>query len=132
MVQIKLQTNVLSSHKLLDRRNRNEFQEEGVLVINMMSFPGAGIITILERTMENISQQLKKYPLIFRESGAVLLNKVDLLPFTDFSIDKFHQDLLKINPRVEIFPISSRTGQGVEEWSAWLAEEVKKKPFPSS
>lgn len=68
-----------------------------------------------------------KYPLIFREARAILLNKVDLLPFTDFSVERFHMDLAQINPQAPVFLVSGRTGEGVENWIKWLLEEVKTK-----
>lgn len=61
-----------------------------------------------------------KYPLMFRESSALLLNKVDLLPYVDTDIDKIKRDALSINPSIAIFEISCRTGQGIEEWAGWL------------
>lgn len=61
-----------------------------------------------------------KYPLMFRESSALLLNKIDLLPYVDTDIDKIKRDALSINPSISIFEISCRTGQGIEEWAGWL------------
>jgi len=66
-----------------------------------------------------------KYPLIFREARAILLNKIDLLPFTDFSVDRFRGDLDQINPQAPVFLVSGRTGEGVKDWIEWLLEEVK-------
>lgn len=68
-----------------------------------------------------------KYPLIFRQAKAILVNKLDLLPYTDFSLDRFREDIAGINPAANIFLVSGRTGQGIEEWCEWLAEEVQKK-----
>lgn len=70
-----------------------------------------------------------KYPLIFRESTAVVLNKVDLVDFTDVDMDALRRDIRKINPSIEIFEVSARTGQGMDVWVDWLknkAEEKKK------
>jgi hydrogenase nickel incorporation protein HypB len=68
-----------------------------------------------------------KYPLIFHQARAVLLNKTDLLPYTDFDLDRFREDLVRINPSAEVFEVSGRTGEGIEDWLQWLLEEVKKK-----
>lgn len=68
-----------------------------------------------------------KYPLVFREARVVLLNKIDLLPFTDFSVEQFREDMVKINPQAPVFMVSGRTGEGFEEWIAWLLEEVRNK-----
>lgn len=61
-----------------------------------------------------------KYPLMFKESSALLLNKVDLLPHVDVDINKLKRDTLSINPSISIFEISCKTGQGLEEWVRWL------------
>lgn len=61
-----------------------------------------------------------KYPLMFKESSALLLNKVDLLPHVDVDINKIKRDTLSINPSISIFEISCKTGEGLEEWVRWL------------
>lgn len=63
-----------------------------------------------------------KYPLIFKESTAVVLNKTDLLDFTDVNMDNLRKDILSINPEIRIFPVSARTGAGLDAWVAWLCE----------
>jgi hydrogenase nickel incorporation protein HypB len=57
----------------------------------------------------------------------ILLNKIDLLPYTDFSLDRFKEDLAQINPSAEVFLVSGRTGEGIEKWTEWLLGEVKRK-----
>ncbi|HPF44235.1 MAG TPA: hydrogenase nickel incorporation protein HypB [Syntrophomonadaceae bacterium] len=217
MVQIKMTTHLLGANELLANKNRRLFEEKGMLVINLMSSPGAGKTTILERTIEMLSGKIRigviegdlytdqdavrignkgidviqintegachldagmvgkafeqlpnseldllfienvgnlvcpaefdlgedyravvlstvegndkpmKYPLIFHQARAVLLNKTDLLPYTDFDLDRFREDLVRINPSAEVFEVSGRTGEGIEDWLQWLLEEVKKK-----
>ena len=61
-----------------------------------------------------------KYPLMFQESSVLLLNKVDLLPHVDFDLERFRADALKVNPRLEIMPISCKTGEGLDTWVRWL------------
>ncbi len=220
MVQINMETHLLGANELLAKRNRNLFQDKRVLVINLMSSPGSGKTTILERTIEVLGGQLRlgviegdlytdqdaqriekkgvkviqintegachldaamvgraygqlpageldllvienvgnlvcpaefdlgedftavvisttegndklhKYPLIFRQAQAVLLNKMDLLSYTDFNLDRFREDLDQINPSATVFMVSGRTGEGIENWTRWVAGEVKKKnPF---
>lgn len=68
-----------------------------------------------------------KYPLIFREAKVILLNKIDLLPYTNFSLERFREDLAQINPTAPVFLVSGRTGQGIEEWNEWLLGEVRGK-----
>ncbi len=69
-----------------------------------------------------------KYPAIFAKSKAMLINKIDLLEaegLSDFDIERAKTDALKLNKALKIFPISARTGQGMENWYDWLAESVK-------
>jgi hydrogenase nickel incorporation protein HypB len=68
-----------------------------------------------------------KYPLMFHESKVLLINKIDLLPYVDCSIDKIRHDSLKINPGLIIFEVSCKTGQGLEPWCDWLRNAVKAK-----
>jgi hydrogenase nickel incorporation protein HypB len=68
-----------------------------------------------------------KYPLMFHESKVLLINKTDLLPYLDCRIEKIREDSLKINPDLEIFEISCKTGEGLEAWYDWLRDEVRKK-----
>ena len=67
-----------------------------------------------------------KYPLMFRESKVLLINKIDLLPHVDCSMEKIREDSLKINPDITIFPVSCKTGEGLDEWLNWLKERVEK------
>jgi hydrogenase nickel incorporation protein HypB len=67
-----------------------------------------------------------KYPLMFSEADVVLVNKVDLLPYLDFNLDAFRKVVTGLNPKVKIFPVSCKTGEGLAAWFAWLEGEVKK------
>jgi hydrogenase nickel incorporation protein HypB len=68
-----------------------------------------------------------KYPLMFRESKVLLINKIDLLPHVDCSMEKIMEDSLKINPDLTIFPVSCKTGEGLDDWLEWLKERVGEK-----
>jgi len=65
-----------------------------------------------------------KYPMLFREAKAVLLNKTDLIPYTNFKIDFFRDDLQKINAQIPLFEISCTKGQGLSEWYMWIEEQI--------
>ena len=65
-----------------------------------------------------------KYPLIFTVCDALIINKIDVLPYFDFDMDKVREYALRRNPRLKIFPISAKTGEGVEAWTDWLKAEV--------
>ena len=66
-----------------------------------------------------------KYPLMFSICDVVLVNKIDVLPYFDFDMDKCTEYIHMRNPRAKIIPICARTGEGMEEWADWLREEVK-------
>jgi hydrogenase nickel incorporation protein HypB len=217
MVQVRLESNLLGANELLARKNRNTFSHQGLLAVNLMSSPGSGKTTILEKTIEylegkltlgviegdlytdqdaqrieqkgvqvvqintagachldagmvgkafedlpnkeldllfienvgnlvcpaefDLGEDLKavvisttegndkplKYPLIFREARVILLNKIDLLPYTDFSLERFREDLALLNPSAPIFLISGRSGEGIAQWNEWLLGEVRRK-----
>jgi hydrogenase nickel incorporation protein HypB len=61
-----------------------------------------------------------KYPLLFHEISALLLNKVDLLPYTDFSFEKFLEDFRKLNAAAPVFQVSCRNRTGISEWTHWI------------
>jgi hydrogenase nickel incorporation protein HypB len=63
-----------------------------------------------------------KYPLMFQVSSVLLLNKMDLLPHVAFDVERFRADALKVNPRLEIIPLSCTTGEGLDTWLCWLEE----------
>lgn len=66
-----------------------------------------------------------KYPLMFRLSQALLINKVDLLPYVDCDIKKVREAASRLNPSIAIFEVSCRTGEGLEVWYDWLQEQVR-------
>ncbi len=66
-----------------------------------------------------------KYPLMFHESSALVINKTDLIPYTNFSLEKARRDALSINPKLAVFPLSCRTGEGFEEWCGWLRGRIE-------
>ena len=68
-----------------------------------------------------------KYPAMFADSDVVLLNKTDLQPYLDFNAEAFQKTVTGLNPDVIIFPVSCKTGDGMEAWFGWLESEVKKK-----
>jgi hydrogenase nickel incorporation protein HypB len=68
-----------------------------------------------------------KYPLMFTESNALILNKIDLLPHTDFSMEELRKTVMAMNPTVKIFPLSAKTGEGISEFTAWLDEKISAK-----
>ncbi len=66
-----------------------------------------------------------KYPLMFTICHAVVINKIDTLSVFDFDIEKAKERILKLNPNAEIFPISAKTGEGIDAWVDWCRRQVK-------
>jgi hydrogenase nickel incorporation protein HypB len=217
MVKVRLATPVLQENDEVARENRDLFRERGVFVLNLMSSPGSGKTTTLERTIERLPDGLRlaviegdiyttrdaeriealgvpvvqintagtchldarmirpalqdfdlgsldvlivenvgnlvcpaefdlgedaravvlsitegndkpmKYPLVFRLARAALINKIDLLPYTDCDLAELERDLALINPELKLFQVSGRTGEGFDTWIGWLAEQAKTK-----
>ena len=67
-----------------------------------------------------------KYPLIFQVCDALIINKIDVLPYFDFDMGKVVAYAKMRNPKLEIFPISAKTGEGVDAWCDWLRDNVYK------
>ncbi len=65
-----------------------------------------------------------KYPLIFTVCDALIINKIDVLPYFDFDMDKVVEYAHLRNPRLKIFPLSAKTGEGVDAWCDWLRGQV--------
>ncbi len=66
-----------------------------------------------------------KYPLIFTVCDALIINKIDVLPYFDFDMDKVVEYAHMRNPKLEIFPICAKTGEGVDKWTDWLKNQVR-------
>jgi hydrogenase nickel incorporation protein HypB len=64
-----------------------------------------------------------KYPLLFREAGAVVLNKIDLIPYTNFNYNSFMHDLNNIKSGVTFFKVSCTRGDGLDEWYRWISNQ---------
>jgi len=214
-MKVKVVTKILEANERIANENRRLFDNAGLYVINLMSGPGAGKTSVLEKSLApatglrigviegdiagsddaerisrcgapvvqintggachldanmiyevlgdlplqdldllvienvgnlvcpaefNLGENMKvmvlsiaeghdkplKYPLMFQESSALILNKIDLAPYLDVDLEKIRRDASLLNPRLKIFEVSCRTGQGLPEWIAWLKEQVLK------
>jgi len=217
MKQIEIKKDILSAHEMIAKENSELFKRKGTFVLNLMSSPGAGKTSLLERTIEllkntfslgviegdiatsydaerinalgvkvvqintggachldsamiknalaefntdrldtliienvgnlvcpaefNLGEDAKvvifsvtegddkpfKYPLMFRLSKALIINKVDLLPYIDCNIKRVIKDANSLNPDLRIFEISCTKRKGLNSWKKWLEEEINKK-----
>jgi len=216
LTKVKVFTNILKANENIAQKNRDIFDKNKVYTINLMSSPGSGKTSLLERTINLVKNELKiavlegdlqtdndaqrikkydipvvqintngachldanmvdralksfdfkeidlfvienvgnlvcpasfelgehdkavmvsttegddkpiKYPVMFRKAKVLLINKIDLLPYTNFNMSKIKKDAMNINPEIRIFEISCRTGEGLGIWVDWLKEQVKK------
>ena len=65
-----------------------------------------------------------KYPLMFSICDALLINKIDVLPYFDFDLEACQKSVLRLNPNMKIIPICARTGEGIDEFAQWLREQI--------
>ncbi len=212
-MEIPVIRNILEANKRISKDLKHRFDEKKILVLNLMSSPGAGKTSLLERTLRDLRGEFRmaviegdlqtdndarrvaatgaqavqvnteggchldgnmiqaalesidlngldilfienvgnlvcpaefdlgedakvtllsvtegddkpeKYPLMFHIAKAMVLNKVDLLPYVDFDMDKAQSHARKLNETLDIFPVSCRTGEGLQAWYDWLRRE---------
>ncbi|MCG6892039.1 MAG: hydrogenase nickel incorporation protein HypB [Desulfobacteraceae bacterium] len=218
--EIRVVRRVLDVNDRMAARNRELFAEKNVFVLNLMSSPGSGKTTTLERTLERLVPEIRcgvivgdicttadadrlavsgapvvqvntdefggdchlaahvienalenfdlealdllivenvgnlvcpaefdigedrrvvvlsvtegedkplKYPLMFRECDAALLNKVDLLPHLDFDADLAEANIWQIHPDMPVFRTSAKTGEGLDAWIGWIRDRMREK-----
>lgn len=65
-----------------------------------------------------------KYPLMFSVCDVVLINKIDVMPYFDFDLDKCKEYIKMRNPKAKVIPICAKTGEGISEWAQWLLENI--------
>ena len=80
---------------------------------------GEALRVILLSTTEGADKPAK-YPASFRRADAIILNKVDLLPYVNFDLKQFHAALRELNPGAPVFPVSALSGEGMASWTDWL------------
>ncbi|MCX7817025.1 MAG: hydrogenase nickel incorporation protein HypB [Syntrophales bacterium] len=213
-MKVTVVRNILEANDRIALENRRLFDEKGIYVVNIMSSPGAGKTSLLERTIaalrsdyrlaviegdiqgtvdadriaalgipvvqinthgachidgnmtrealpildldnldllfienvgnlvcpaefrvgENIKVMILstpegadkpvKYPLMFKESSVMIINKMDLIPYVDFDLELAKKRALAVNPELSIFEVSCKTGIGLDNWTSWLKSRV--------
>jgi len=212
---IQLETDILSTNNLLAERNRGYFDAKSILAFNLVSSPGSGKTSVLERTLKDLGEEIKfsviegdqqttndadrinatkapviqintgqgchldsdminkalkelkpedhsilfienvgnlvcpalfklgedlrvviisvtegedkplKYPDMFASSDICVINKIDLLPYVDFNVEKAKEYALRVNHHLKFIELSARSGEGMEEWYKLLRENIK-------
>lgn len=85
---------------------------------------GEDMKVVLLSTTEGDDKPLK-YPKMFLNSTLLVINKIDLLPYVNCSIETLKKNALQINPNLKIFLTSCTTGEGIPEWCNWLTAQIK-------
>lgn len=217
-MKITVVKNILEANQRIAEENRRRFDHQGLRVLNLMSSPGAGKTSLLEKTIHSLKGEVRigviegdiqstfdaeriertgvpaiqintggachldsnmiqealrsleiqdfdllfienvgnlvcpaefnlgehfrvavlsvvegddkplKYPLLFKISQVLVVNKIDLLPYCDCNLDLMIDRAKTINPQLHVFPLSCRTGEGLEKWTGWLKGEIARKP----
>ena len=215
MHMIPVGTDIMSSNEATALENREYFDQYGIYTINLMSAPGAGKTSVLEKTIAKLKNEMrlgviegdlvttldadrisalgvpayqittgmvchldarmvhnafhgfdikdldvlfienvgnlvcpaefnlgedlkimvysttegaekpKKYPLMFHEADAVILNKIDLIPYAGVSLEELARNVREVNPQAPIFALSCRSGEGLDKWTTWLQLQIK-------
>lgn len=216
-MEISVSRNILEQNAVKSEELKAKFREQGIFVLNIISSPGSGKTSLLERTLSALGKELKmaviegdvltdndaqrvaatgaqavqintdggchldssmvsqaldqldlegldilfvenvgnlvcpaefevgedakiallsvtegddkpqKYPLLFELSKVMVLNKTDLLPYVDFDLERASTFARKLNADIDIFNVSCRTGEGLDDWYDWLRTKVKDK-----
>lgn len=217
MCEIKVETNILQTNEDITARNKKMLDEKGIFVVNLMSSPGSGKTSILEKMIAKLKNEVKiaviegdiytrkdaerieaqgvpvvqintggachldgemikgalesldleavdllvienvgnlvcpaefeigedikvsvlsttegndkplKYPLMFEKSGVVILNKTDLIEFTNFNKEEFYKDIESLNANALIFETSCTKNEGLNEICSWVKEKIENK-----
>lgn len=95
----------------------------GNLVCPAEFYLGEDLRVMVFSTVEGADKP-KKYPVMFHEAEAILLNKVDLVPYSGVSLNELIRNVVDVNPEAHIFPTSCRTGEGLDRWTDWLTHRI--------
>ena len=207
-MEIPVIRNVLEANGKLAASLKDQFAKHGILALNLISSPGAGKTSLLERTLTDLASEFRmaviegdlqtdndarrvaatgakavqinnlvmealgafdlneidilfienvgnlvcpvefdcgedakiallsvtegddkpeKYPLLFNRASAMVLNKIDLLPYVDFDVEVAARHARHLNADLALFEVSCRTGEGLEKWYSWLRQAAKAK-----
>lgn len=96
----------------------------GNLVCPAEFYLGENLRVMVFSTVEGADKP-KKYPVMFHEVDAVLLNKVDLVPYSGVALNELINNVLDVNPEANIFPTSCRTDEGIDLWTDWLTHRIE-------
>ncbi len=111
------------SHLALNKVELLFIENVGNLVCPASYELGEHLRIVLGSTTEGEDKPLK-YPAMFRKSDAFVINKLDLLPYLSYDMKEARALALRVNPALEIFETSCTTGQGIQDFSRWIIEQM--------
>jgi hydrogenase nickel incorporation protein HypB len=88
-------------------------------------FDTGAVLNVMILSIPEGDDKPLKYPLMFSVCDVLIVNKIDYLPFSDFDAGVMRNRVMKLNPDIQIFKVSAKTGAGIEAWTDWLEHEVK-------
>lgn len=124
-LEAKLVNDALSNFKL-EGTDVLFIENVGNLVCPAAYDLGEDMKIVIASTTEGDDKPLK-YPRMFLNASVLLINKIDLIPYINCSLETLKKNALQINPKLEIFELSCTTGEGIENWCSWLKGKVQKK-----
>ena len=150
---IELEKDILSHNDKIAERNRGYFEAKNITSINLVSSPGSGKTTLLVKTLLDLSAEMDfsviegdqqsladaeridktNVPVIQINTGQAchldsdMINKIDLLPYLNFDINKLKENALKVNPKLKFIEVSATSGHGMEVWYDFLKTIIKNK-----
>ena len=107
----------------LDRFDLLFIENVGNLVCPAEVDTGAMLDVVILSVPEGDDKPLK-YPTIFAGAHALVVNKIDFLSLSDFDMKAVRERVRALNPKIEIFEVSSKTGEGIDKWAAWLKSRI--------
>ncbi len=107
----------------LDELNLIIVENVGNLVCPAEFDVGENVKAVVLSITEGDDKPLK-YPLIFKESAVTILNKIDILPFTNFNLESAHEDLTTLHPGIKIIETSCTNGKGLDDWCNWIKNSI--------
>lgn len=121
----------LEAHLILTAANKLPLQTLDLLIVENVgnlvcpaSFDLGVDLNIVIASVPEGDDKPYKYPKMYKGADIILLNKIDYLETESFDLDYFTQGIKVLNPKVKIFPISCKTGTGIDAWITWLEKEV--------
>lgn len=87
-------------------------------------FDTGAIKNVMILSVPEGDDKVLKYPPMFAKVDVLIVNKIDVMPYFDFDMNALKSSVKKLNPNVHVFPLSAKTGEGIDQWTAWLRAEV--------